>query len=106
MRKIFLCLLLCSTFAVFSQQDTDLPKQPLVNNDSALIKLQELKDSAALAIQIKQREDGNIKAFLQIADQVKERRAKEKRNAYLRIGIGIAFLVILIVGLMRKRAKK
>jgi hypothetical protein len=106
MRKFLLILLLFSTTFSFSQQDTGLSKEYLSNNDSAFAKLQAAKDSAALSIEIRQREDGNIKAFLQIAEQAEKRRASEKRNAYLRIGIGVALLIVLIVGLRRKKAKK
>ncbi len=110
MRNFILLLLLCSTFSVFSQQDTrsseKSPRQALVSNDSDASRMQWIKDSAALTIQIRSREEGNIKAMLQVAEQVRESRAKEKRNAYLRIGIGVAFLIVLIVGLLRKRAKK
>jgi hypothetical protein len=45
---------------------------------------------------------GNIEAILQLQ---KERRAKEKRNAIFRIGIGILFLIVLVIGLSRKRKK-
>jgi hypothetical protein len=44
----------------------------------------------------------NFNSFLQMQ---KERKAKENRQAYIRIGIDIAFLIVLVVGLMRRRKK-
>jgi hypothetical protein len=35
--------------------------------------------------------------------QQEENRRKQKRNAMLRIGFGVAMLVVLIIGLLRKR---
>jgi hypothetical protein len=34
-----------------------------------------------------------------------QRRAKEKKAAMIRIGIGVAFLVVLVIGLSRRRKK-
>jgi hypothetical protein len=34
------------------------------------------------------------------------RRNREKRNAMIRIGIGVAFLIVLVIGLSRKKVKK
>ena len=104
MRKILLILLLSSlSFVAFSQQDTGQLKESLsqasTQNDS-------VSDSPAKSIEMKQWEERNIKAMLQISEQVEKNRAREKRNAYLRIGFGVILLVVLIVGLMRRKAKK
>ena len=110
MRKILLFLLLCSTTVTFSQSDTQSVKQSLkqesILNDSVTGRREQATDSPAKSIEMKQWEERNIKAMLQISEQVEKNRAKEKRNAYLRIGFGVVLLVVLIVGLMRKRAKK
>lgn len=45
----------------------------------------------------------NLNSFMQ---DLNERKKKEKRNAMLRIGFGIAMLIILIIGWRRRSAKK
>ena len=44
----------------------------------------------------------NIESLLRYQE---ERRAKEKKAAMIRIGIGLAFLVVLVIGLSRRRKK-
>lgn len=110
MRKIFILLLLCCSTAVFSQQDTGISnrtlKRQLLSDDTALAKLRQLQDSVTKSLELKQWEERNTKAMLAISEQISKNKEKQKRNAYLRIGIGVAFLIVLIVGLMRRRAKK
>jgi hypothetical protein len=104
MRKILLILLLVSSsFIAYSQKDAG---QSTIQNDSVIEKVQQVTDSPAKSVEMKQWEERNIKAMLQISEQVEKNRAREKRNAYLRIGFGIALLVVLIVGLMRRKTKK
>src|SRR5687767_8793837 len=50
--------------------------------------------------------DQNMKGLNYLLEQQKERRAKEKRAAFIRIGIGVLFLAVLIIGLMRRRTRK
>jgi len=49
-----------------------------------------------------ERNNRNLDMFLQMQ---KEREAKQKKEAYLRIGLGVLFLGILVFGLMRRRKK-
>lgn len=82
-------------------------KEKLLSADSVVEKIQELKDSVAKSIYtidsaaIKANEN-NINALLKVQ---KDREAKQKRNAIIRIAIGIGFLLILIIG-WRRKAKK
>jgi hypothetical protein len=104
MRKILLILLLgSSSMIAFSQQDGG---QSTTQKGSVIEKLQQVTDSPAKSMEMKQWEERNIKAMLQISEQVEKNRAREKRNAYLRIGFGIVLLVVLVVGLMRRKSKK
>ena len=48
----------------------------------------------------------NVSNLLSLQKSIQTRKAKDKRNALTRIGIGIALLIILIIGLRRKRVKK
>ena len=64
------------------------------------------KDSATAAyrasdsIEKQENISRNMNGILQLQ---KERNAKEKRGAFLRIGIGISFLVLLFIGLRRRK---
>ena len=81
----------------------------LISQDSVLMKLQKFEDSVLTTLppidsnEIKENFDRNINGLLEMQ---KNRRAKEKRAAMIRIGIGVAFLIILIIGLPRKGKKK
>lgn len=46
--------------------------------------------------------DRNLKALVQMQ---KERENKQKKQAYIRIGLGVLFLSVLVVGIMRRRRK-
>lgn len=48
----------------------------------------------------------NVANLLSLQKRIQARETKEKRNALTRIGIGIALLIILIIGLRRKTTKK
>lgn len=51
-------------------------------------------------------EEQNLQGLNYLMEQQKARRAKEKRNAIIRIGIGVLFLGVLIVGLRRRTKNK
>src|SRR6187549_3706078 len=99
MRTILLSVFICLSVWGYSQSDTDLHKQ----NDS--VTLQQSLDSTneyLKELRNKEWEDRNLAGIKLLMEQQKERRAKEKRTAMIRIGIGVVFLVIMIVGLRRK----
>jgi hypothetical protein len=107
MRKILLILLIGSfPIVTFSQTDNGSTNGSPVPTETVVEKIQQVTDTPAKSIEMKQWEERNIKAMLQISEQVEKNRAREKRNAYLRIGFGVLLLVVLIVGLMRRKAKK
>ena len=84
-------------------------KQKLIRGDSNLVNPGKSNDSllktipASDSMAIHENFDRNITHILELQ---KAHRAREKRNAMIRIGIGIAFLIILIIGLRRKTVKK
>jgi len=113
MRKFFLIAFLFTTVNCFSQTDTkpsnrDIKQKPF-ENDSALIRLRQFDHSIAEAARKKEEIKDIERMSQRSADYFvqlqKERRAKEKKNAIMRIGIGILFLIVLIFGL-RRRIKK
>ena len=105
MRILFLSLVLLISIGGLTQTGDTI----LNSTDSTFIKLQKLQDSVLTTIpavdsdEIKKNFDRNIYGLLEMQ---KNRRAKEKKAAIFRIGIGLAFLVVLIIGLRRKGIKK
>jgi hypothetical protein len=85
-------------------------RHKLIVNDSVFTRLKQFDDSVQKEDrkneeqkQVEQSSQRNMNYFFELQ---KERRTKEKRNAIIRIGIGVAFLILLIVGLRRRRLKK
>lgn len=84
----------------------NLPAQDSLSLKDPVAPLQTIEDS----LQKKQQEDirketndqmdRNLSAFVRMQ---KEREKKEKQKMYVRIALGILFLIVLIVGLMRRR---
>ena len=105
MRRIVVIFLLGLSLPIFSQDDTSSARLPSLQNDTVVSKLAEAGDSARPTIEIRQKDDANIKAILELSKEIQQREAKQKRNAMIRIGIGLIFLTVLVVGLMRKRKK-
>ena len=87
----------------------------LIANDSVHHGLQKQTDSVAhilpertppeKAEEAKQAEEQNRKNIDYILQLQKENRSGQKRNALIRIGIGVVLFFILILGLRRKRKK-
>ncbi|HQW43921.1 MAG: hypothetical protein IPP02_03395 [Chitinophagaceae bacterium] len=110
MRRVFIFLLFISSSFCHAQSDSTTRKgqdiKKLVFDDSSLQRLQKLKDSVANAIQtrennqVQENMSRNMDGILQLQ---KERNAKQKKAAIIRIGIGVAFLIVLIIGLRRRK---
>ena len=105
MRKLFLLLVIFISVKGSAQPGDTISS----NTDSTFIKLKKFEDSMLTSIPaidsnaMKENFDRNISGLIEIQ---KNRRVKEKRGAILRIGIGIAGLIVLIIGLRRKTSKK
>ena len=105
MKKFLLVSLFTLSLASFSQTDD---KQPL-NPDSLVQKTDELKDSISNRISTIKPTDNYIdidRNMRYIQEIQKENDAKKKRSAMMRIFFGAGFLIILIIGLRRKRKPK
>lgn len=113
--KNLLCLaVLLYGVAVFSQSpekpDTNGEKpgklEKLVIDDSVSQRLQQIKDSAILNLrlpdsnEISENLSRNVNSIMELQ---RDRKAKEKRAAMLRIGFGLALLAILIIGWRRRK---
>lgn len=112
MKRFFLLLFLASSISNQAQHKDNRRKgeelKKLVFTDSALKKIQAMKDSAAAAIRtidIKRTEESislNMDGLVQLQ---KDLNARKKKAAIIRIAIGIALLVVLVIGLRRKGKK-
>jgi hypothetical protein len=100
MRRLLLLVSLLFCLKGYAQVDTT-PTTTAVR-DTSIINMNSYYDST----EEKRRQDNNVRNLLELSKTLDERRAKEKRAALLRIGIGAGFLVILVIGLMRRRKKR
>jgi hypothetical protein len=110
MQKFLFIFFILSSLVGFSQTDTASLKagNRMLITDSSISIQSKITDSLAKLRQAedqKRWEDNNAGNINSLVHLNSERVAKEKRNAYLRIGLGIFFFVILIIGL-RRRTKK
>jgi hypothetical protein len=113
MRKLLLLPVLFMAIEGWSQQadtlNNEARKQKLTSGDTNSITPGMLNDSLLNTIpawdstRIKEDMERNITRLVELQNR---HRSKEKRGAIIRIGIGIAFLFILIIGLQRKTTKK
>ena len=99
MRKLFLSGLLLFSILISAQTDTGLIKPVLV--DSAATSSQ---DSSS-GIEIRNYDENNIRNLEALMKDQQSRRAKEKKGAMIRIGVGLLLLVVLVVGWRRKNKK-
>ena len=108
MQKLFLLLLVLITMET-GAQPADTLKNKLIPGDSISITLQDTALTTIPAFDSAMRNEEmerNISNLLSLQKSIETRKTKEKRNAITRIGIGIALLIILIIGLRRKSVKK
>jgi ribosomal protein L9 len=111
MRRIITAICLLAAFTANAQTNESLKtqadglKQQMESNrkkiDSSMNALQKRLDSQHTA-QIKMEAARNGEMILRWHN---ERQAKQKKQMFLYLGMGIFFLVVLIFGLMRKKKK-
>jgi len=110
MRILILVILSLSTIICFGQTDStksaERTKHQPVLNDSSVVRLKQLNDSIAKVQEMEEFNKTNERNLNYLLEMQKERRAKEKKNAIIRIAIGLGFFIILIIGLRRRRAKE
>lgn len=99
MRKLFLSGLLLFSILISAQTDTGLIKPVLV--DSAATSSQD----SSRGIEIRNYDENNIRNLEALMKDQQSRRAKEKKGAMIRIGVGLLLLVVLVVGWRRKNKK-
>ncbi len=99
MRKLFLSGLLLFSILISAQTDTGLIKPVLV--DSAATSSQD----SSRGIETRNYDENNIRNLEALMKDQQSRRAKEKKGAMIRIGVGLLLLVVLVVGWRRKNKK-
>lgn len=112
MRKLWILLFFIPFNSVLSQQNPRPGnfKKPLISDSTVVQRLEELKDSMPVTggpglagpEEISESVSRNMEGILQLQ---REREAKQKKAALVRIAIGLGFLALLVVGWMRRRKK-
>jgi hypothetical protein len=111
MKKFFTLLVLMLALSAHSQtgvgkKSRGFRKGNIFHKDSIAVKLANLKDSVQKTLQDVKGQNDIAKNIDQLLNIQKENEAKKKRGAMIRIGIGVALLVVLVIGLRRKTAQK
>jgi hypothetical protein len=109
MKKIFFIPLLFISLSLYSQTgDTGQDKSVKPNSfhqDSVAAKIQKIKDSVQKTLNDIQWEN-NMRNLEDVMRTVEKNKKKEKTKAILYIVIGVGLLLVLIFGLMRRRAER
>lgn len=107
MRKLLFSLFIFLSFLSVAQTDSTATNQIQVTDSAMRIK-QMIRDSLLTARDKAEQERieasnrRNIESLLYIQ---KKNKARQKKAAIIRIGIGVGFLIILVIGLRRRRKK-
>ncbi len=111
MHRLFILLFMACSMSVVAQprfkgkaaHDT---AAGLIASDTVAMQLQHQKDSIVAAIKVSETvpfdAEKNGQAILELQ---RENTARQKRDAYKNIAIGVAMAVVLVIGLMRRRKK-
>lgn len=109
MKWHLLLSILMLSLASNGQTDTTTIYKPMLNADSLVEKTKRLNDSISNSISIIKSGDdySDIDRNMRYIQEIqKKNEAKKKKSAMMRMLIGAGFLVILIIGLRRKRKRK
>lgn len=103
MRVVFAVILFFSFLMPVEGQNTDSFVRAIDSSRKAMNeRLREQQDSF-YKLQVKQSLEQNSRNLDRFLADMKEREKKERRQMYIRLGLGVAFLAVLIVGLLRRR---
>jgi hypothetical protein len=115
MRKtlFFIFIIACMSLSAQTDKQLDSLRRSIKNQvaeteslrvatDSLLMRNARHNDSAEMARFAEQ----NSRSLNSMVRMMKEREEKAKRQMWLRIGLGVLFLAVLIIGLARKRKTK
>ena len=103
MKKVIALLFTSMLLTTGNANDTSTTKPAPINNpvqaaDSVIKK--EVDSTGQLTFQ------ENEKNLNSLMNEIRDRDRKERQQMYLRFGLGLLFLVVLIIGLLRRRKRK
>jgi hypothetical protein len=93
------------SFLTLSINAQDTSAQPTPKESGSQLTYEQVQDSLYLQ-RMKRSVNENGKVLDQFLADFKERQEREKRQLYIRIGLGIAFVAVLIYGLLRRRKSR
>ena len=116
MKNLFTLLLIffsAGAFAQNSNKDLNEMHQQMEKNrlsldstmnslDSSMQRANKFNDSMQTALQM----ESNNRNLTGLVDMMQERERKEKQGMWMRIGLGIAMLILGIIGIARKKKTK
>ena len=104
MQKFFLILLILVSLQLRSQDSLKNTIDTTVNSDvtSGYDSLNKIREDSIFKEMLEQN-NRNLNDFLRYQ---KELESRQKRNAFIRIGLGILFFGVLVFGLYRQRKKR
>jgi hypothetical protein len=107
LRSILLCHLLFATSLFAQNNDTTIE----LNDSSRQAVRQSVKNEferwqdSVQAARIKREVEKNGKPLDVFLQEMKEQENSRKRQLYYRIGLGVLFLIVLVIGLARRRKR-
>jgi hypothetical protein len=103
MKKVIALLFTCIVLTTGNANDTSIAK-PVVTNNTVQTADSAIKKEQDSTWQVTFEENGNN--LNSLMKKISERDRTEKQQMYLRFGLGLLFLVVLIIGLLRRRKRK
>jgi hypothetical protein len=105
MRRPLLLLCLVISLHSFAQTDADSLLNSIQRNTDSINARIRIQDSINNKRYMDQQAERNMEGIRQIMNQVKENERRQKQQNMIRIGIGVLFLIVLVIGLMRRKKK-
>jgi hypothetical protein len=106
MRRLFFLSLLFISFHSYAQQDADSFARAIQRRTDSMNAAIRISDSINNEIRMKEEAARNAEGLTRITNEIKKRETKQKRDAMIRIGIGVLFFAVLIIGIVRRRKKR
>jgi len=98
-------ILICAFFSMALIGGTQHVRVKKLLNDTAIEQLKKFQDNPGFqkaydSIEIRQNMGSQVRELI---NEQQRRTSRQKTGAYVRIGIGVAMLVVLIIGLRRRK---
>ena len=103
MKKVITLLFNCFVLTTGNANDTCTVKPISINNEVQSADSVIKKEQDSTWQMTFQENEKNLNSLM---NEIRERDRKEKQQMYLRFGLGLLFLDVLIIGLLRRRKRK